>query len=71
MYAQQELDMTKPNQRDLLQLLSHLSKQFRVTFFVLDGVDEAPPDSQFDLVEAISSIQATFSWRIGPSYRCS
>jgi hypothetical protein len=60
MYTQHELEMTKPSQRELLHLLGHLSKQFKVSFFVLDGIDEAPPDSQFELLDAISSIQANF-----------
>ncbi|KAH6912646.1 hypothetical protein BKA70DRAFT_1183842 [Coprinopsis sp. MPI-PUGE-AT-0042] len=60
MYAQHELDMTKPSQSELLQLLSRLSRQFSISFFVLDGIDEAPPDSQFDLVEATPSIQGNF-----------
>ncbi|KAH6908128.1 hypothetical protein BKA70DRAFT_1562748 [Coprinopsis sp. MPI-PUGE-AT-0042] len=59
LYKQNALQGTKLTQQELLGLLRQFSCVIRVTY-IIDGLDEASYDTQFDLVEAIASLNARF-----------
>ncbi|KAH6907735.1 hypothetical protein BKA70DRAFT_1150116 [Coprinopsis sp. MPI-PUGE-AT-0042] len=59
-YEHHRREMTKPSKAQLLELLSHISRVFEILFCALDGLDEAAPDIQFDLLESLSSVRAHF-----------
>ncbi|KAH6908100.1 hypothetical protein BKA70DRAFT_1104101 [Coprinopsis sp. MPI-PUGE-AT-0042] len=59
-YEQHRREMTKPSKSQLLRLLSDISQVFETLFCALDGLDEAAPDIQFDLLKALSSVKAQF-----------
>ncbi|KAH6908137.1 ankyrin repeat-containing domain protein [Coprinopsis sp. MPI-PUGE-AT-0042] len=59
LYQRYSLQETKLTQKELLGLLRQFSRVIRITFIV-DGLDEASYDTQFDLVEAIASLNARF-----------
>ncbi|KAH6908099.1 hypothetical protein BKA70DRAFT_1149960 [Coprinopsis sp. MPI-PUGE-AT-0042] len=59
-YDEHHREMTKPSKAQLLELLSEICQVFDVLFCALDGLDEAAPDTQFDLVNALSSVKANF-----------
>ncbi|KAG2003657.1 hypothetical protein CC2G_004246 [Coprinopsis cinerea AmutBmut pab1-1] len=52
---------TRPSQQELIDVLRTIEKEFRVNYIVLDGVDEISPDTQFDLIETINSLQSKFA----------
>ncbi|EAU82932.2 ankyrin repeat domain-containing protein 50 [Coprinopsis cinerea okayama7 len=52
---------TRPSQQELIDVLRTIEKEFRVNYIVLDGVDEINPDTQFDLIETINSLQSKVS----------
>jgi ankyrin repeat domain-containing protein 50 len=60
MYKKHDLERTKPSQRDLIGLIRHICTLFRISFFSIDGLDEALYDEQFDLLETLTSIKANF-----------
>ncbi|KAH6908108.1 hypothetical protein BKA70DRAFT_1222909 [Coprinopsis sp. MPI-PUGE-AT-0042] len=59
-YEQHHREMTKPPMAQLLQLLRDISQVFDTLYCVLDGLDEAERDTQFDLLRALSSFKAKF-----------
>ncbi|KAH6908122.1 hypothetical protein BKA70DRAFT_291469 [Coprinopsis sp. MPI-PUGE-AT-0042] len=59
LYQRHSLQGTKLTQKELLGLLRQFSRIIRV-IFIIDGLDEASYDTQFDLVEAIASLNARF-----------
>ncbi|KAH6908127.1 ankyrin repeat-containing domain protein [Coprinopsis sp. MPI-PUGE-AT-0042] len=59
LYQRCSLQGMKLTQKELLGLLRQFSRVIRVAF-IIDGLDEASYDTQFDLVEAIASVKARF-----------
>lgn len=59
-YDEHRREMTKPSKAQLLQLLSEICQVFDILFCAIDGLDEAAPDIQFDLLKALSSVKANF-----------
>jgi ankyrin repeat domain-containing protein 50 len=59
-YDEHRREMTKPSKAQLLHLLGEICKVFDILFCALDGLDEAAPDVQFDLLKALSSVKANF-----------
>ena len=61
-YDHHEQDRTTPSQQDLLQLLQEISRSgvFSKCFYVIDGLDEAPSDTQIDILSALNSIGINF-----------
>jgi ankyrin repeat domain-containing protein 50 len=59
LYERHTLHGTKLTQRELLDLLRQFSRVVRIVF-IIDGLDEASYDTQFDLVDAIASLNARF-----------
>ncbi|KAH6908138.1 ankyrin repeat-containing domain protein [Coprinopsis sp. MPI-PUGE-AT-0042] len=60
LYDQHSREMTKPSKDQLLQLLRDMSQVFETFFCGLDGLDEAAPDTQFKLIDALSTVKARF-----------
>jgi ankyrin repeat domain-containing protein 50 len=58
LFEQHSLERTQPNQHELLDVLANISEVVKTNFFVLEGLDEALPDAQFDLLEALASLNA-------------
>jgi ankyrin repeat domain-containing protein 50 len=59
-YEKHRREMTKPSKVELLVLLSNICQVFETLFCAIDGLDEAAPDTQFDLLQALSSVGAQF-----------
>jgi hypothetical protein len=59
LYERHTLHGTKLTQQELQDLLRQFSSVVRIAF-IIDGLDEASYDTQFDLVEAIASLKARF-----------
>jgi hypothetical protein len=55
-YAQHLREDTEPTESQLLTLLRRLTKCMAVTFYILDGLDEAPKKIQLVVVEALASL---------------
>lgn len=53
-----EAESGSPSQADYIDLLKATSNESNATFFILDALDESPPDAQFDLLQVFSSIDA-------------
>ncbi|KAH6911336.1 hypothetical protein BKA70DRAFT_1146650 [Coprinopsis sp. MPI-PUGE-AT-0042] len=56
LYARHIWEKTQPSEAELLHLLHLFTELVAATFYFLDGLDEAPLDVQFDLIEKLSSI---------------
>ncbi|TFK18074.1 hypothetical protein FA15DRAFT_274980 [Coprinopsis marcescibilis] len=53
---------TSPSQQDLLDLLQQISNSgvFSMSYYVIDGLDEAPGDVQIDIISAFNSMGINF-----------
>ncbi|KAH6890071.1 ankyrin repeat-containing domain protein [Coprinopsis sp. MPI-PUGE-AT-0042] len=65
LYSRHELEKTQPTQKELESLLKWIISPFCRCFFFIDGLDEAVPDTQFDILDATGATkevlpQATF-----------
>ncbi|KAH6908097.1 hypothetical protein BKA70DRAFT_1400703 [Coprinopsis sp. MPI-PUGE-AT-0042] len=58
--AKHQLQKTKPTQKELIGLIRDICAIFRVAYISIDGLDEALPDEQFDLLDTLTSIKANF-----------
>ncbi|KAH6908082.1 ankyrin repeat-containing domain protein [Coprinopsis sp. MPI-PUGE-AT-0042] len=56
LFDHHNLRNTRPTQGDLLSLLKTISVSFPMAHFLLDGLDEAHPDIQYELVKALDSL---------------
>ncbi|EAU89994.2 ankyrin repeat domain-containing protein 29 [Coprinopsis cinerea okayama7 len=61
LYARHTFLKTRPTQAELLDLLKTLESHFEIVFYVIDALDEALDDTQFNLVKAINTLQGRFS----------
>ncbi|KAH6908116.1 ankyrin repeat-containing domain protein [Coprinopsis sp. MPI-PUGE-AT-0042] len=59
LYERHSFQETNLTQKELLGLLRQFSRIVRVVY-IIDGLDEASYDTQFDLLEAIASLNARF-----------
>ncbi|KAH6908129.1 hypothetical protein BKA70DRAFT_1427376 [Coprinopsis sp. MPI-PUGE-AT-0042] len=59
-YDEHSREMTKPSKDQLLELLRDISQVFETLFCALDGLDEAAPDTQFKLLDALSTVKASY-----------
>lgn len=55
-----QLQKTRLTHRELIGIIRDIFATFRVAYFFIDGLDEALPDDQFDLVDALKTIKANF-----------
>ncbi|EAU86442.2 ankyrin repeat domain-containing protein 50 [Coprinopsis cinerea okayama7 len=60
---------TRPTQKELLDLLRQLESRFDTVFYVIDGLDEALVDTQFDLIQAIKILRGQFALTSRPLKR--
>ena len=60
MYQQHKRERTKPTQSELLHAIRDICRCFSRSFFFIDGLDEAVYDEQFDLLDALKTIEANF-----------
>ena len=60
LYTKHSLYMTKPTQRELIDVIRSMCSCFRIAYFFIDGLDEALDDQQFDLLDTLKSIKANF-----------
>ncbi|KAH6919202.1 hypothetical protein BKA70DRAFT_43612 [Coprinopsis sp. MPI-PUGE-AT-0042] len=60
LYQRHSLERTKPTQADLVRLLVTMAKQFEMSYFGLDGLDEAKDDVQFNVLKIFSSLDVNF-----------
>ncbi|TFK27701.1 ankyrin [Coprinopsis marcescibilis] len=62
LYERHNLEQTQPDQGDLITVLLEIATSglFSSSFFVLDGLDEASVDVQFDLIETLESLPIRF-----------
>ncbi|EAU83788.1 hypothetical protein CC1G_07523 [Coprinopsis cinerea okayama7 len=60
---------TRPTQAELLDLLQQLERHFEIVFYVIDGLDEAVVETQFDLIKAINRLQGRFALTSRPIRR--
>ncbi|TFK24830.1 hypothetical protein FA15DRAFT_390829 [Coprinopsis marcescibilis] len=62
MYDYHKLDGTFPTEEELLSLLLEISRSnlFRLSFYVIDALDEAPRDTQIDVLTALRSLETNF-----------
>ena len=55
-YARHQREETQPTQAELLQLLRRFTEIKKVTFFVLDALDESPEKLRVDIVRTLESL---------------
>ncbi|KAH6902882.1 ankyrin repeat-containing domain protein [Coprinopsis sp. MPI-PUGE-AT-0042] len=60
LYAQHDLEGTKPTQSELIDVIRGVCGCFRMAYFFIDGLDEALYDEQFDLLDTLKSVPANF-----------
>ncbi|KAH6902879.1 hypothetical protein BKA70DRAFT_1567386 [Coprinopsis sp. MPI-PUGE-AT-0042] len=60
LYAQHDLEGTKPTQSELIDVIRALCGCFRIAYLFIDGLDEALYDEQFDLLDTLKSVPANF-----------
>ena len=60
LYKKHSLEKTAPTQRELLDVIRTICTRFRITYFFIDGLDEALHDDQFDLLDALKTVKANF-----------
>ncbi|EAU83789.2 hypothetical protein CC1G_07524 [Coprinopsis cinerea okayama7 len=60
---------TRPTQAELLDLLQQLESHFEIVFYVIDGLDEAVAETQFDLIHAINRLRGRFALTSRPIRR--
>ncbi|EAU90027.2 ankyrin repeat domain-containing protein 28 [Coprinopsis cinerea okayama7 len=69
LYSLHEEKETRPTQEELLELLRQFEERFDVVFYVIDGLDEALVDTQFDLIKAIKALRGRFALTSRPLKR--
>ena len=57
-YARHLKERTQPTEAELLQLLHRFTEVNKVTFYVLDALDEAPERLQIALVQKLATVNA-------------
>ncbi|KAG2011584.1 ankyrin repeat domain-containing protein 50 [Coprinopsis cinerea AmutBmut pab1-1] len=60
MYLHHRRDKTYPSQDELITLLRGIETMFVVSFYVVEGLDEALNNTQFDLISALSLLKGKF-----------
>ncbi|TFK21678.1 ankyrin [Coprinopsis marcescibilis] len=62
MYELHQREGTEPTQHELFEILKKISTSgvFKKCFYVLDGLDEASSETQFDILAAISQLPINF-----------
>ncbi|TFK20859.1 ankyrin, partial [Coprinopsis marcescibilis] len=62
MYELHQREGTEPTQHELFEILKQISTSgvFKQCFYVLDGLDEASSETQFDILAAISQLPINF-----------
>ncbi|TFK19421.1 ankyrin, partial [Coprinopsis marcescibilis] len=62
MYERHKQENTRPPEAEVVDLLRQIatSSLFKVTLYILDGLDEAASDIQVDLIEILSSLPVHF-----------
>ncbi|KAH6912495.1 ankyrin repeat-containing domain protein [Coprinopsis sp. MPI-PUGE-AT-0042] len=60
LYAQHDLEGTKPTQSELIDVICALCGCFRMAYIFIDGLDEALYDEQFDLLDTLKTVPANF-----------
>ncbi|EAU83797.2 hypothetical protein CC1G_07532 [Coprinopsis cinerea okayama7 len=68
-YTRHKFLQTRPTQRELLDLLQQLESHFEIVFYVIDGLDEAVVETQFDLIQAINRLRGRFALTSRPIRR--
>ncbi|KAG2010381.1 ankyrin repeat domain-containing protein 50 [Coprinopsis cinerea AmutBmut pab1-1] len=68
-YSHHKLRKTRPSQAELLALLQQLEQHFEVVYYVIDGLDEALVDTQFDLIQAVNALRGRFALTSRPLKR--
>ncbi|EAU90021.1 ankyrin repeat domain-containing protein 52 [Coprinopsis cinerea okayama7 len=61
LYSLHQRKKTRPTQQELLDLLRQFEGRFDIVFYVIDGLDEALVDTQFDLIKVINFLQGQFA----------
>ncbi|TFK20298.1 hypothetical protein FA15DRAFT_560793, partial [Coprinopsis marcescibilis] len=56
-FDRHERTSTYPSVMELVDLLKQLSQAFSKNFYILDGLDEAPGDTQIEILEHLSSLR--------------
>ncbi|KAH6904886.1 ankyrin repeat-containing domain protein, partial [Coprinopsis sp. MPI-PUGE-AT-0042] len=57
-YAKHHRERTQPTAEELVGIMVECHKTFNVSFFIIDGLDEAPSDIQYALLKALTSLRA-------------
>ncbi|KAH6908094.1 ankyrin repeat-containing domain protein [Coprinopsis sp. MPI-PUGE-AT-0042] len=60
MWEEHQTQSTVPTQQELLGVVQQICATFRIAYFTIDGLDEALPDDQFNLLQALRLIKANF-----------
>ncbi|KAH6908058.1 hypothetical protein BKA70DRAFT_1483308, partial [Coprinopsis sp. MPI-PUGE-AT-0042] len=60
LYAKHDLQITKPTQSELIDVICKICSSFRIARLFIDGLDEAIYDEQFDLLDTLKSVPANF-----------
>ncbi|KAG2011164.1 ankyrin repeat domain-containing protein 50, variant 2 [Coprinopsis cinerea AmutBmut pab1-1] len=61
LYEKHRKQKTRPTQRELLDLVRQMESRFDIVFYVIDGLDEARVETQFDLILAINALRGQFA----------
>ncbi|EAU90097.2 hypothetical protein CC1G_08370 [Coprinopsis cinerea okayama7 len=69
LYSLQKERKTRPTQEELVDLLRQFESRFDAVFSVIDGLDEALVDTQFDLIKAIGTLRGRFALTSRPLKR--
>ncbi|EAU90032.2 ankyrin repeat containing protein [Coprinopsis cinerea okayama7 len=69
LYSLHKEKETRPTQEELLELLRRFEERFDIGFYVIDGLDEAVVDTQFDLIKAIKTLRGRFALTSRPLKR--
>ncbi|EAU89898.2 hypothetical protein CC1G_08380 [Coprinopsis cinerea okayama7 len=60
LYAQHDRKRTSPSEEELVELLWVIESQFGKCYYIIDGVDEAKVNTQFELIDAINKLRGNF-----------
>ncbi|KAH6908096.1 hypothetical protein BKA70DRAFT_1280672 [Coprinopsis sp. MPI-PUGE-AT-0042] len=60
MWVKHQTQNTVPTQQELLSIVQQICATFRIAYFTIDGLDEALPDDQFNVLQALRLIKANF-----------
>ncbi|EAU83790.1 hypothetical protein CC1G_07525 [Coprinopsis cinerea okayama7 len=69
MFSHHKFRDTRPTQEELLDLLQKLEGHFEIVFYVIDGLDEAVAETQFDLIQTINRLRGRFALTSRPIRR--